>query len=361
MSKLRVLNLLDDFALGGVTKGLKVFDSPELREIAEFETRAIDPRAMIAPRLAADVIITHFPPNWRRIPWFHSLRLQNPRAALVHVEHSYSKEWADLYVPNLSRFRRMMQMALQPMDKIIVVSNASKRWMTEEAMVKTSKLEVIYPYSNMAGLAQISEPKRQPDEPLIIGAYGRFCDAKGFDRLIDAFKQTLPSDNLRLVIGGFGPDDAMLREAAADCDRISFVGKVTDVAGFLSQCHVVAVPSRYETYGQVANEARAAGRPILVSTAGGLPEQVGDGGIVVNCDGPDKLLAALRLLPVMPLDAMGRAGRVSTANDRATRVNQWRQLLLEVAPGSAIGQSSALNSVPALHQPSPTAAAQCPR
>jgi glycosyltransferase involved in cell wall biosynthesis len=254
----------------------------------------------------------------------------------------------------------MMQMALQPMDKVIVVSNASKRWMIEEAMVKADKLDVIYPYSNMAGLAGLAEPRRESNEPLVIGAYGRFCDAKGFDRLIEAFKQTLASDNLRLVIGGFGADDAMLREAAAGCERISFVGKVTDVAGFLSQCHVVAIPSRYETYGQVANEARAAGRPILVSTAGGLPEQVGDGGIIVNCDAPDKLLAALRLLPIMPLDIMGRSGRLSTTNDRATRVHQWRQLLLQGVPKPASGTNGALRSAPALPQPCLKAATQSP-
>ena len=332
MSRLRIVNLLDDFALGGVTNGLKIFDSPELQAIGDFQTVAIDANAWVAPRLAADIIITHFPPNWRRILWFHSLRLRNPKARLIHVEHSYSRDWAELYVPNLRRFRTMMQLALKPVDKSVVVSNALNDWLIQEKMAKAGKLQVIYPYSNIPGLADVPDIACMPDKPLVIGAYGRFCEAKGFDRLIDAFKRTDATDNLRLVIGGFGSDEAMLRTKAGDNPRIRFAGKVTDIAGFLGQCHVIAMPSRYETFGQVANEARKAGRPILVSTVGGLPEQVGDCGVVANCADPDMLLAALQALRAMPLEAMGRAGRMSTADDRMTRAEQWRQLLQQTKP-----------------------------
>ena len=51
-----------------------------------------------------------------------------------------------------------------------------------------------------------------------------------------------------------------------------------------------------------ASEAREAGRPLLVSTAGGLPEQVGKAGIIVNCDNEDELLGALRTLHTLPLE-----------------------------------------------------------
>jgi glycosyltransferase involved in cell wall biosynthesis len=328
MSKLRIINLLDDFALGGVTNGLKIFDSPELLEIADFQTVAIDPQAWIAPSLEADVIITHFPPNWRRTLWFRSLRMRNRTAKLIHVEHSYSKEWFELHVSNPLRFRMMMQLALTSVDHVVVVSNASKNWMAQEQFVKNDKLHAIYPYSNMSGLAAVPDIALTPNEPLVIGAYGRFCEAKGFDRLIEAFKQTDANDNLRLLIGGFGPDEQMLREKAAGNAYINFVGKVSDVAGFLRHCHVIAVPSRYESYGQVANEAREAGRPILVSRAGGLPEQVDGCGLIVDCDDSAALLAALQSLRAMPLQAMGRAGRTSTAGCRLARIDQWRQLLL---------------------------------
>lgn len=345
MTKLRIVNLLDDFAIGGVTNGLRVFESPELIEIGHFETVAIDPKAWLAPRLAADIILTHFPPNWRRIMWFYSLRWRNPKAQLIHVEHSYSKEWTALHVPNFTRFRTMMQIALRPMDRIVVVSKALKHWMIQERLATVEKLQVIYPYSNVPGLEDVPDIVVEPSEPLVIGAYGRFCDAKGFDLLIDAFKATDERDNLRLVIGGFGPDDAILRAKAAGCDRISFVGKVNDVACFLGQCHVLAVPSRYETYGQVANEARAAGRPILVSQAGGLPEQVHKCGVVVDCDDSEQFRNALRSLRSMPLLCMSKNARLSTAGFRAERIDQWLKLF-SLERTSSVGASNVRNAIP---------------
>jgi glycosyltransferase involved in cell wall biosynthesis len=232
--------------------------------------------------------------------------------------------------------------------------------MLEEHMARAEKLRTIYPFSNVPRLADVPELVQPFKEPLVIGAYGRFCEAKGFDRLIDAFKQTDALDNLRLVIGGFGPDDAMLRARAKDCDRISFVGKVTDVGHFLGQCHVIAVPSRYEAYGQVANEAREAGRPILVSKAGGLPEQVGDCGIIVDCEDPHQLLAALQSLRVLPLEAMGRAARKATANCRSNRINQWTQLLRSVKPELINSQEGASKAVQALPGRAVALASQCP-
>jgi glycosyltransferase involved in cell wall biosynthesis len=334
MRKLRIVNLLDDFSMGGVTNALRIFDVPELREIGDFETIAFDPGAWIAPHLDADIIITHSPPSWLRILWFHSLRQRNPKAKLIHVEHSYSRDWAALHVPDFARFRTMMQFALRPMDEVVVVSKASESWIRQERMVKSEKLHMIHPHSNVPGLNDVPDLVIRRNEPIVVGAYGRFCEAKGFDRLIDAFKETSIHDNLRLVLGGLGPDDAMLRERAVGCDRISFVGKVTDVAGFLGQCHVIAVPSRFEAYGLVANEAREAGRPIVVSKAGGLPEQVGSSGIVVDCDDPDQLLAALQSLRTLPLRAMGDAGRRSTIWCRADRIRQWSRLLRKVKPST---------------------------
>lgn len=327
MSKLRIVNLLDDFAMGGVTNCLSIFNAPELAEIGDFETIAVDPKAVVAPRFAADIIITHFPPNWRRIAFFHSLRRRNPQARLIHVEHSYSKDWAQLHVPAPARFRAMLRLALKPFDDVVVVSQAQRQWLVEAQMVDLDKLRVIHPYSNMPGLAAVPEMKLGPDAPLIVGAYGRFCPAKGFDRLIDAFKRTDGHDNMELLIGGMGADEAALQARAAGCSRISFVGQVTDVAGFLARCHVIAVPSRFEAYGQVANEAREAGRPILVSTAGGLPEQVGEAGLVVDCHDPETLLAALQSLRAQPLEAMGQAGRAATRRDRESRVGGWCKLL----------------------------------
>lgn len=334
MSRIKLINLLDDFTLGGVTKGLAIYESTAVRAIADCSTLPINSEAMVAPALDADIIITHFPPNWKRLMFLALLRARNPKATLIHVEHSYSGDWEDQHVPHRARFRLMMKWALSMVDHVVCVSKKQAHWLMEGNMVEPHRLDVIYPSSQPSGLDALPLPDFDPARPLVVGAYGRFAPAKGFDRLIAAFKRLNADDNLELLLGGFGPEEAALKAQAADCPRIRFAGKISDLPAYLAQCDVIAVPSRFEAYGQVANEAREAGRPILVSTAGGLPEQVGSAGLIVNCDDADALLAALQCLPLMPLAHMAGAGRTATLNCGAERAEAWARLIHQLKPRS---------------------------
>ena len=132
-------------------------------------------------------------------------------------------------------------------------------------------------------------------------------------------------------MGGFGPDEEYLRALAGDTPGISFVGKVTCVADFLRDCDIIAVPSAWEAYGQVANEAREAARPILVAPVGGLPEQVGAAGLVVDFTDPQAITAALRQLTSDRLHAMAVAGREATRDCGPHRQRQWARLIARMA------------------------------
>ena len=327
MKRLRIVNLLDDFALGGVSLGLNIFSAPELAEIADFETVPVPPDAMIGPRVDADIILCHIPPTWRRLSMMKSLRLRNPHAKLIQVEHSYSPDWERLNVANKRRFRLMVRLAFGMADHVVTMSHAQARWMHEIGAIGSSGFSVIYPYNRREGFAAVPDMHMPVRGPLVLGTYGRFDPAKGYAHLIREFRALGPDCNMILRIGGFGPLEEELRALAAGATNIEFCGKVTDAAQFHAGCHVFIVPSRNESYGQVANEAREAGRPIVVSRAGGLPEQVGSAGLVVDCSVAGPLRDALRSLPQLPLEAMGRSGRAATANCGPERASQWGQLL----------------------------------
>lgn len=331
MSKIKLVNLLDDFALGGVQKGLSIFESPAIKAVADCSTHAIAPDAIIAPALDADVIVTHFPPNWRRIAFLISLRLRNPKARLIHVEHSYTGEWEDAYVPRKKRFRMMLKLAFSRVDQVVAVSEGQGRWLAQAAGIAPDRLTVIRPYSVQGGLALVPDVERPSIGPLVIGAYGRFHDQKGFDTLIRAFRLIGAEAGIELLLGGFGPDEALLRSLAGDAPHIRFFGQIDDVAGFLGRCQAIAVPSRFEAFGQVANEAREAGRPILVSPVGGLPEQVGDAGMIADCSTPERLAAAIRHFCTLNLARMGQAGRDATRGCGAQRASQWARLITDQA------------------------------
>lgn len=331
MTKIRILNLLDDFSMGGVTNGLKVFDHPVLASLAETQTVSINPNAFFAPHFSADIIINHCPPRWRGLAFLAALRLRNPKAHIIHVEHSYSREWEAIAVPNKRRFHLLLNQAFRFVDKVIAVSEAQAAWLLEARAVEPSRLSVIYPYSRDQGLGAVPALELKPNEPLVIGSYGRFCDAKGYQRLIQAFKQIDPIHNMQLVLGGAGALEPTLLQMAKDCDQISFVGKVTDTAAFMRGIHIFAAPSLFETFGQVASEAREAGRPILVSTAGGLPEQATGAGIIVDCSDAAALVSSLKALRSMPLHAMGEAGRKRVQRCIENRIAAWQQTIMDAA------------------------------
>ena len=107
-------------------------------------------------------------------------------------------------------------------------------------------------------------------------------------------------------------------------DVVEWLGPVTigDVPAVLDRATVVVVPSRYEEpFGLVAVEAGLAGRPVVASRMGGLPEIVDDGrsGLLVPPDDAAALAAALltvlgdRELAV----SMGTAGRARAERDFA--------------------------------------------
>jgi glycosyltransferase involved in cell wall biosynthesis len=110
-----------------------------------------------------------------------------------------------------------------------------------------------------------------------VGYLGRVGVDKGTYVLVQAIAM-VDDPELRLVVAGGGqPDDLDRLRAAADRDpRINYVG-VQDAADFLSSVDIVAVPAQwYEPFGRVAYEAALAGKHVLVSGRGGLPEAIAD-------------------------------------------------------------------------------------
>lgn len=322
--KLRLVNLLDDFALGGVSRALGLFASPQIAALATCRTEAVAGDALLAQAYDADILVVHFPPNWRRLAWVASLRWRNRGARIIWVEHSYTGAWEALKVPSPARFRRMLGMAYRMADAVVCVSEGQAAWL--RAATGLGHIGVIHPFVANDGLGDVPFVAPAPDRPLRIGAYGRFCEQKGFDRLIRAHRAGAMAGT-ELVLGGFGPDDAALRDAAGDDPAIRFVGKVDDVAAFLAQVDVVAVPSRWEAYGMVANEAREAGRPLLVAPVDGLVEQVGAAGLVVDFADHAAVARACAALRGADLAAMGAAGRAATQGCGARRAQRWADLM----------------------------------
>jgi glycosyltransferase involved in cell wall biosynthesis len=101
---------------------------------------------------------------------------------------------------------------------------------------------------------------------------GRVVPEKGVEVLLEAWKlvDIDPSEGTLLIVGPGHPD--YVRALAAGTDAV-FLPTRADVIAPLHAADVVVVPSQWEEpFGRVVIEAMAAGRPVLASRSGGIPE-----------------------------------------------------------------------------------------
>ncbi|HUZ37233.1 MAG TPA: glycosyltransferase family 4 protein [Streptosporangiaceae bacterium] len=146
----------------------------------------------------------------------------------------------------------------------------------------------------------------------VVLAVGRLAAQKGFGTLLAAAARWQDSDPCPvLALAGQGPLDQALR-AQADASGIAmrFLGQRDDVPALLASAAVVAVPSVWEGQPLLVQEALRAGRPLVASRTGGIPDLTGeDAAVLVPPGDPDALASAV--LSVLGDPAL--AGRLSAA------------------------------------------------
>jgi glycosyltransferase involved in cell wall biosynthesis len=136
----------------------------------------------------------------------------------------------------------------------------------------------------------------------VFGIVARLDPVKGHAALLDAFaraSRSLPDARLSVVGRAENVNSRELVERAARLgvgDRVTFEGHVPDPADYMRRCHVGVVASLgSEAVSRAAVEWMAAGRPLVATRVGCLPEYVDDGrtGRLVPPGDAEALAAAL--------------------------------------------------------------------
>lgn len=320
-----IAHLLDDTNVGGVTRGLAdhmAHMGPAFRP----RECVVDTDSSRAPYFPDDVVIVHFTMSWAKLPFLVSLRLQQSKRPLVIVEHTYTEQYERLCVPNTRRFRMMLKLSYRLADVVVAVSEGQARWLVSSGCVPASKIVVIRSARDLSALHTLPLPCRSLG-PLRLAAYGRYCEQKGFEVLIEAMHQ-LPAGTATLTMAGYGPLEQSLRAAAASVPSVQVQGPIGDLREFLV-CHdAVVLPSRWEAFGIVAAEARSAARTLIISDIDGLSEQVDASyGIAVPPDNPERLARAIVALADLDIATMGHAARASARDQFEIHIQRWRQLI----------------------------------
>ncbi len=326
----RVLHLLDDARLGGVTRGLP----DHIRRLTgpfEHEIKVLDTAWRLPSRIDADIVVVHFTVNWAKMPFMALLRARLGRRPMIIAEHSYTEAYENLCVPHRGRFRTMLRWNFALADRVVAVSRAQAAWLGRTGVVPPDRLVAIPQALDTAALESVPPVQRKPG-PLRLGTYGRYVPQKGFDVLIHAMR-LVPASVATLRIGGLGPDLEALQTAAYGLPHVSIGGKVTDVGGFLRAVDAVVIPSRWEAYGLVSAEARAAGRPVLATRTDGLVEQIDPAwGLLCDPQDPVALARAIQVMAGSDVQAMGQKARGSVVGALDATIAGWRALLTDVTP-----------------------------
>lgn len=210
-------------------------------------------------------------------------------------------------------------------DAFIAVSREDRRRMIE---IEGISPEVIRFIPN--GIPPLPEPKGDLRRELgieqgapVVGAVGQLREEKNFDVLIRAVAtavQRLPG--LRLVIAGDGPEAGNLRRLVSElrlADVVILAGLRRDIPEVLATFDVAVCCSSREGSPLSVMEYMAAGKPVVASRVGGIPDLIDDGvhGLLVEPGRADPLAEALERLLAAPEDrrSMGRRGRERQAQE----------------------------------------------
>lgn len=158
-----------------------------------------------------------------------------------------------------------------------------------------------------------------PDETLV-GNIAHFADHKGQRYLVEAIPRVLAHHpRVRFVIVGEGELEADLKTRAARLalgDRLVFPGFRRDVEAVMDALDLFVLPSHLEGLGTIVLDAMMAGKPVVATHTGGVPDAVQDGETGLLVPPRDATALADALCRVLD-DPAAAARRAAVARCRA--------------------------------------------
>jgi glycosyltransferase involved in cell wall biosynthesis len=256
----------------------------------------------------------------------HALNYVAPpaRAAVIAAVHDLTfVRFPELCTPDTLRYPGLIRRSIARGATIQTGSEFTAAEIREEFGLSEDRVAVVG-----WGLAPVTGGNATAGAALAGGpryvlALGTIEPRKNVPGLVRAFDAVAAADpDVRLVVAG--PDgwdqDAFDGALAAANHRARIVrlGYVTDAQrrDLLAGSTVFAYPSRYEGYGLPPLEAMAAGVAVVATTAGSLPEVLGDAAVLVDPGDDDELADALHR--VLADDAW-RATLVTRGREQAAK------------------------------------------
>ncbi|HVY53092.1 MAG TPA: glycosyltransferase [Gammaproteobacteria bacterium] len=318
-----------------------------------------------AKTLAENVIFMDCPPYVTRglkIPAVKAMldlhKKKGFEAVICHrYKPTYIMLWVSLFrrIPKLisvmhelgtmrSVARRILIAALAPKNMIFAgVSNAVRNDMRQDLWnIAPGRVITLY---NMIDV-DLTEPRLfsrkeargklgLTSEDFVFGTLGRLAVNKDQKTLIAAFAEVKKScANAKLIILGDGQLESQLKQQVEELsltNDVIFAGFLADGFRYMKAFDVYVSSSIQEAFGRVLLEAMVAKVPTIATRVNGMPEVLGDSGIIVDPKQPSELAKAM--LQAYQTPESGRLEWGEKHYQRATKefsIPKFREMMGEI-------------------------------
>jgi glycosyltransferase involved in cell wall biosynthesis len=244
---------------------------------------------------------------------------------VIHTEHG--KHYAGRL-----RWRLLGRLAARSARRVFAVSADIRRELRDCRIAPPGKLGHVPNGVNVErfdigdNVARLRREFGLPADVPVIGTVGRLSPVKRHDVLLRGFAR-LKHPTARLLVVGDGPVREELVSLAAGLgisDRVVFAGYRDRPERALAAMDLFALTSDSEGMPLAILEAWAAGKPVIATRVGGVPELVADGrtGLLFPAGDDGSLAERMNWLLTDPAlgDALGVAGRALVRERFDTRV-----------------------------------------
>lgn len=267
--------------------------------------------------------------------------------------------WQKWGIQRWYSFVNMQIKVAQKLSHFITGSENSRREIVETFHIPESNIKVVYDGVDTAIFTPDNTVQRAQNRILTVNSGD--IPLKGLKYLLEAVAAIKAQRKIELVIVGKPMKNGYtegLIESLGIGDCVTYTGKIPtqELVRQYSLASIVVVPSVYEGFGLPAAEAMACGAPVISTTAGALPEIVGDAGVLVPPANTEALVRAIVAL----LDAPDRRRQLGEAGrQRVQEMFNWHntarqtvEVYEEAIRCSRSTRKSVLVTDAASHQPS---------
>ncbi|SFB86443.1 Glycosyl transferases group 1 [Flexibacter flexilis DSM 6793] len=218
-------------------------------------------------------------------------------------------------------------------DSFIVSGVRAAQHFRDKLGIRTQPIQIGYSVVDNAHFSQNLDQKTAPQPPVLL-CVARFSPEKNLHTLIQAFKNSEISQRYMLKLVGGGPLQATLEQLATGCPNIVFSKwlSYSELPQLYGSATAFVLPSSFEPWGLVVNEAMSAGLPLVLSEECGCRPDLLDesNGFAFNAHDLQGLVLALNKLNALTESQLQAMGRVSQQKIAAFSPTTWAKSIIEL-------------------------------